>query len=252
MENTRPGSFPLIGISSTLLKVESGSFMGCKRTAVCHAYIHAIQLAGGIPIVLPVIDDQTKILHQLEWLDGLLLSGGYDVCPLFYEEEPLVGLEEICPLRDAYEIELVQTARLLQKPIFGICRGLQLLNVALGGTLYQDIRTALPSANQHSQRADPDDAVQTIDLVAGTRLHQIMGESTITTNTFHHQAIKKLASDLHINARARDGIIEGVEGKTDLFLLGVQWHPEMMVIKHSSMLKLFQAFVEASSMQRRL
>lgn len=243
--HTQPKS-PLIGISATLLTIESGSLMGRERVAVGYDYIEAIRLAGGIPIVLPIVEGKEFIQQQMQLVDALLLSGGYDVSPLFYDEEPKRGLEAICTDRDLYEIQLLQVARETHKPIFGICRGIQLLNVALGGTLYQDIGMALPAALQHSQKAKPEEATHTVALVPCTRLHRIMEEDLILTNSLHHQAIKDLAPGLIANAYTKDGLIEGVEGESDLFILGVQWHPELMCGKHPKMLKLFHALIEAA------
>jgi len=237
---------PFIGISATLLTIESGCLMGSERTAVGHGYIEAIQLAGGIPFVLPIVDDEEVIQQQMEPVDALLLSGGDDVSPLLYQEEPEQGLGAILPERDAYEMRLLHMAIENKKPVLAICRGLQLLNVALGGTLYQDISIALPLALQHNQKAQVHEATHTVAVVPASRLRQIMEEETFLTNSFHHQAIKELAPGLRANAQTKDGIIEGVEGVDDLFLLGVQWHPELMFDKHPKMLKLFRAFLEAA------
>lgn len=250
MQTKKKPIYPSIGISAALLPIESGPFMGRERVAVGQDYIKAIIQAGGLPFVLPVIEEEDKIFRQMEQLDGLLLSGGFDVNPLLYREEPSRGLEAVCPERDAFEIALVQAARSLQKPLFGICRGQQLLNVALGGTLYQDLPSSLPSVFQHSQKRNPDEASHTVEVVAGTKLHHIFGSEKLFTNTYHHQAIKNLAPGLIVNAKSQDGVIEGIEGAEDHFVLGVQWHPELMVEKHPMMLKLFHAFIEAASKER--
>ena len=239
--------YPSIGISAALLPIESGPFIGRERVAVGQDYIKAIIQAGGLPFVLPVIEEEERIIKQMEHLDGLLLSGGFDVNPLLYHEEPARGLEAVCPERDAFEIALIMAARKLRKPVFGICRGQQLLNVALGGTLYQDLPSSLPSVFQHNQKRNPDEASHSVEVVAGTKLHHIFGNERLFTNTYHHQAIKNLAPGLIVNAKSQDGVIEGVEGSGDHFLLGVQWHPELMVDKHPNMLKLFHAFIDAAS-----
>jgi putative glutamine amidotransferase len=237
---------PIIGISATLLRIESGSLMGRERVAVGHDYVEAIRIAGGVPLVLPIVEEKEIIQQQLQCLDGLLLSGGYDICPIFYGEEPARGLEAIRPDRDLYEIQLLQMAKALQKPILGICRGLELMNVALGGTLYQDIDQSMPSALQHNQKARPEEATHTVTLLPNTKLQQIMEKEVLLTNSFHHQAIKDLAPELRANAHTKDGIIEGIEGRESHFILGVQWHPELMVGKHSHMMKIFYAFIEAA------
>jgi putative glutamine amidotransferase len=207
---------------------------------------------GGIPLILPIVENPTHIQRQIELVDGVLLSGGYDVCPLYYGEEPAPYLENSCREHDVYELELIRLAQQLRKPLLGICRGLQLLNVAFGGTLYQDIPTALPAALQHHQKAKPEEAMHTVELVEGTLLHQLMGTSTLLTNSYHHQAVKELAPGFRVNARTKDGIVEGIEKIGESWMLGVQWHPEFMVHKHVQMLKLFQALTEAASFYRSL
>lgn len=240
-------NIPVIGISASLLTIESGCFLGKERSAVVRDYIDAVGLAGGIPIVLPVVERENLIEQQMALVDGLLLSGGCDVSPLFYNEEPKKGLETVNTDRDLYEIQLIKIARRLKKPIFGICRGMQLLNVACGGTLYQDIDLSFSSALQHNQKAKPDEAVHHVHLVPKTNLQHIFTEESILANSFHHQAIKELASNLRANAHSSDGIIEGVEGiEEDHFVLAVQWHPELMIKKHPIMLKLFHVFIEAA------
>jgi putative glutamine amidotransferase len=252
MKHKTENRSPIIGISATLLPIETGLLMGRERAAVGHDYIEAIRLTGGIPIVLPITEGKEIIEKQMQLVDGLLLSGGYDVSPLFYGEEPKKGLEAIRSDRDFYELQLLQMARNTQKPILGICRGLQLLNVAFGGTLYQDIGLALPHALQHNQKGKPEEALHTIKLVAHTKLQKIMEGESMVTNTIHHQAIKDLAPGLIANAYTSDGLIEGIEGENDPFILGVQWHPELMFGKHPHMLKLFSAFVEAARQRRSL
>lgn len=237
---------PLIGISSTLLTVESGCFIGYERSVVLHNYVGAIERVGGVPVILPIVKDRSLIERQMEGVDGLLLSGGYDISPLHYQEEPQQGLEALCDERDVYEIELAQHAYRSKKPIFGVCRGLQLLNVAFGGTLYQDIHLAFPRAIQHASKARPHEATHTVSVVSNSLLQRIVGKKTLLTNSFHHQAIKQLAPLFLVNAETKDGMIEGIEGREDSFILGVQWHPEMMIESDPEMLKLFQAFVEAA------
>lgn len=237
---------PVIGISASLFSVESGCFMGRERMAVLQDYSEAIRLTGGIPIILPIVEGENLITQQMSLVDGLLLSGGYDVSPLFYGEEPQRGLEAVRPERDRYELQLIDSARKSLKPIFGICRGLQILNVAFGGTLYQDIPSSIPTALQHQQLAQVDEATHHVQIVSHTKLHHIFEEGIILTNSFHHQAIKDLAPGFIVSAKSSDGMIEGIEGKEDAFVLGVQWHPELMIGKHPKMFKLFRAFVEAA------
>lgn len=250
MPNKNREKLPIIGISATLIAVESGQFMGLERVALGEGYIQAIQLSGGIPIILPILKDRAFIRQQMQFIDGLILSGGYDVSPLLYGEEPNKNLGALCLDRDHYELHLLEIARDLHKPILGICRGLQLINVAFGGTLYQDLESGFPHALQHDQKSKPEEATHTVTLTACTKLQQVMQENVILTNSFHHQAIKDLAPGIMVNAYAKDGIIEGIESKEDAFVLGVQWHPELMLSKHPKMLKLFRAFIEATHLRR--
>lgn len=237
---------PIIGISANLLPIENGPFQGRERAAVVYDYVQAVKLAGGIPILLPIIEGEQAIQQQVDLIDGLLLSGGYDVSPLYYGEEPQRDLGEIRPERDAYELALIHTAYASQKPILGICRGLQLLNVAFGGTLYQDIPHALPTSLQHNQKAKPEEASHTVKLVEDSLLQQLMKTPSLLTNSYHHQAIKEVAPGFQVNARAHDEIIEGIEKIGNLFILAVQWHPELMMMKHPNMQKLFQGLVAAT------
>lgn len=241
---------PFIGISSNVYSVENGNFAGQERIYINRDYISSIQQAEGIPFLLPIVLDHEVIYRQVESMDGLIISGGYDVHPFYYKEEPCNLLQAICPERDEYEMALLTIAYALKKPILGICRGLQLINVFFGGTLYQDLSQHKPTSQlQHSQVAKADVASHSIDIQPNTKLYKIFGKNKMTINSFHHQAIKDLASDLIVNAMAKDGIIEGIETVGPHFVLGVQWHPEMMTATHSEMLKLFQAFVLECSSQ---
>lgn len=246
MNQLSPNKKPLIGISANLLTVEAGLFAGQERTYVNHDYVTSILKAQGAPLLLPIISDDDMIAQQVDCVDGILLSGGYDVQPLFYGEEPQPYLEAICPQRDVYELKLIKYAVEQKKPILGICRGLQVLNVAFGGTLHQDI-SRQGGRLQHSQKAQKDVASHTVELVIGTQLQRLFDEEVIFTNSFHHQAIKDLAPGFIVSGKAKDGIIEGFEHPQE-FIIGVQWHPELMVDRHPIMLKLFEALVaEASS-----
>lgn len=241
---------PIIGITSMLHSIESGCFLGYKRAAVGQRYVDAIHAAGGIPLILPIVEGKESIAQQLEVIDGLLFSGGDDISPLFYNDEPQQGLGPTCPERDRYEIHLFQMARHTNKPILGICRGLQLMNVAMGGTLYQDIPSTIPSPLIHQQQTKADEATHAVNLISETKLHRIMDGNALETNSFHHQAIKGLATGLVPNAYSSDGLIEGIEGKEESYLLGVQWHPEYMFSKDPKMLKLFQTFVDAAQTRK--
>ena len=219
-------------------------FLGYERASLNHNYIDSIVKAGGIPIMLPVVHDKRLIKDQIDLIDGLMLPGGCDVHPLLYGEEPHPDLGFVNPERDRFELDSISIAYEQQKPIFGICRGVQIINVAFGGTLYQDLgQLNVENKVKHSQKAKLHTAFHTVEITPSTQLYDVFRKTKIETNSFHHQAIKKLADGFIVSAIAKDGVIEGIE-KTDYpFLVGVQWHPERMVDHDPSMLELFSMFV---------
>jgi putative glutamine amidotransferase len=238
---------PVIGILASILSMQSPHSLSQERDYINHEYVTSILKADAVPVLLPILNQREAIRRQVELVDGILISGGYDVYPLLYGEEPHIRLEGICPERDEYEIEVIKIADQLKKPILGICRGLQILNVAFGGTLYQDLSLYEQKIDiQHSQKSRLDIPFHTVDLIPNTKLCEIFGESFIVTNSSHHQAVKKLAPGFIVNAKAKDQLIEGIEKPDSPFVLGVQWHPEMMTERHPIMMKLFNAFVLAS------
>lgn len=240
-------AIPIIGISSSLLTIESGALRGRERAFVGQDYVHAISRAGGIPIILPTVKDEVSIARQVNLIDGLVLSGGYDVHPHFYGEEPHRLLEASYPDRDHYEIQLTLLAHQYKKPILGICRGIQLINVAFGGTIYQDISLHGQNILQHHQAVRVDHEFHTVNVEKGSKLSQILNCKFIKTNSLHHQAVRLLAPGFCVNATTQDGIIEGIEKVDGSFILGVQWHPELMFEKDPMMLKLFEALLNASA-----
>ena len=223
---------------------------GKEQLCLNQDYITTIAQAGGVPLIIPIVKEGGIIDSQLDAIDGILLSGGQDVSPHHYHEEPIRQLGELCPERDEFEIHLIQKALKRNIPLLAICRGMQILNVALGGSLFQDIPHQTSSPLQHSQLAKGHFAGHSVELIQGSLLHKILNEPRITVNSFHHQAINKLAPNLQINAKAPDGMIEGVEMATAQWVIGVQWHPERMVDHHPVMMRLFQAFVKAAGQPR--
>lgn len=232
---------PFIGITANLLENEDLPFRGTERVTVNNGYINSIIKAGGIPLLLPVLEDRVAIERLFEYCDGLLLTGGQDVRPSCYNEEPHPLLGEVSEKRDQFEMQLIQMAHLAKKPILGICRGLQLINTAFKGTLYQDL--SLAKAFGHSQEEVSSLATHSIKLTPGGLLRQIFDQDALMANSFHHQAIKQLSPHFEVNALSDDGVIEGIQYKGAEWILGVQWHPEVMVEAQPEMVKLFSAFV---------
>jgi len=236
---------PLIGILTNYYTLEDGLFAGTSRLFVSEDYVKSIVRAGGVPFMIPMISDAEIICKQVEHVDGLIFSGGaHDVHPDHYQEEPSAFLNSVSHERDLFEMVAAKHAFTLGKPIFGICRGLQLINVAFGGSLYQDLPTDLLNGLPHSQQLKKDEASHVVDVTPNSLLFSIVNKPTLMTNSFHHQSVKKVAPGFCINALSKDGVVEGIERMDPSFVLGVQWHPEMMAEKHPDMQKLFSFFVD--------
>lgn len=201
-----------------------------------------IEQVGGIPVLLPLTDDSDDISQLADTFDGFLFSGGPDIHPEIYGEFISEGCGEISKQRDDLELFLIKLLLERNKPIFGICRGVQVINVGMGGTLIQDIPTEYKTAVNHSQEKPYHRAVHSVTL--SDKLAEMLGESDLNVNSMHHQSIKKLAPQLKIGARSPDGIIEAAYSPDYKFVLGVQWHPEHNLEWHSSN-RLFSSFVNA-------
>ena len=230
---------PLIGITSTkvsLIPPYYGAY-------VADGYFTGIAKAGGIPVIIPLVEEE-EVWHEiLERLDGLIFTGGFDIHPLTYGEDLHPKIGELYPVRDRIEIMAAQYALKLDKPILGICRGCQLLNVVMGGTLYQDINSQRENSSLHVQTAPREEGTHYLSLDPESRLTEIFQVEHILTNSFHHQAIKTLAPGLKKVAEAKDGMIEAFESLNHTFVMGIQFHPEMMWHQDQEMLKVAQYFV---------
>lgn len=234
---------PIIGILANVLIIEGGMFPGMERVYVSNDYVKAVLKAGGIPIIIPVSKEKEIVEAQINAVDGVLLTGGYDVNPLLYGEEPSQKLGFTYGEVDNFNILAISAADKSNKPMFGICKGLQILNVYFGGTLYQDISQAEGSYIKHTQSSKKQEAGHSTFFKEGSLLYEIFGESTLT-NSFHHQSIKKLAPGFKVTALAKDNIIEGIEKEERNFVVAVQWHPEMMHETDLFMVKLFERFID--------
>jgi len=218
------------------------------RMFLNHGYYEAVEKAGGIPVGAAPLRDKEALSKLIDRVDGLLFSGGPDVDPRRFGENPKPALGEVNPLRDEAEIFLCREAVKRKKPILGICRGIQLINVALGGTLYQDIPSEVEKPMKHSQQAPRWYASHDVVVSRDSLLFRILGSERVAVNSFHHQAVKDVAESLKPVAFSQDGIVEAVESVSgEFFLLGVQWHPEEMWQEYPLQLKLFEALVQAAS-----
>lgn len=236
---------PIIGITPTLDHAE-------KQSLLWDAYVNGILRAGGIPLILPCTTEPDVLQRYLNLVDGLLLSGGHDIEPFHYGEESLddfVIESPTTPARDDFEIALVQAAAILDKPILGICRGHQLLNVAFGGSLYQDLNTQLPREPKlrHFQSSPWQMPSHRIQLLPGSKLTSILCDTTVKVNTLHHQAVRNPGNGIVVTGWALDGVAESLERPQNRFIIGVQWHPELMAAEDPFWLRIFSALIEASS-----
>ncbi|WP_239254340.1 gamma-glutamyl-gamma-aminobutyrate hydrolase family protein [Listeria ilorinensis] len=234
---------PVIGISGNRLVKGVDTFYGHRVTYTQQRYVDAIQKVGGLPLVIP-IDDPASAEQAISLVDGLLLTGGQDISPHFYSQEPSPEIGVYSPPRDEFEVSLIRAAMLQDKPIFAICRGMQILNVALGGTLYQDISEVETPLVQHLQRVDEQLGSHTIDIQPNSQLARISGAKKLV-NSLHHQFLRELAEPLQVTARSQDGMIEAVETPNMApWILGVQWHPELMYGQDPESEALFNLLVE--------
>ncbi len=230
---------PVIGITSSVV-----DHNGIPSVHLHEKYILSVIEAGGIPLVIPL---GTKEMTSV-WIskcDGIILSGGEDVDPYSYGSDPAPGLRKTIRQRDTTEISMIKEACKVKKPIFAICRGIAMLNAALGGTVVQDIETDIKEPIKHYQTAARPNATHDITISADSQLYEIVGSSKTQVNSMHHQAIGEIAPTLKSVAYAPDGVVEALEGKVKKpMILGVQWHPEEMALENKIMLRLFENFIK--------
>lgn len=232
-----------IGVSGN--QIELNSLF--QRVMVGNLYIESIIKAGACPFVMAVNRDEKVIESMVYKMDGILMTGGVDINPIYFNEEPHQKMGVINDDRDFFDLAVVKYAFEMNKPILGICRGEQVINVFLGGTLYQDINSQVTNAIKHNQDETRNDTVtHKINIEKSSMLHSIIGESSVFVNSFHHQSVKDLGKGLKVSATASDGVIEAFEYEgSDRFLLGIQWHPEFLANKIECMQNIFNVFVNA-------
>jgi putative glutamine amidotransferase len=222
------------------------------RFAVGQSYCRALELAGGAPILIPLLEDEKALQAIYGQLDGLLLSGGGDVEPHHFAQKHLAKLGGVDRPRDRVELLLTRRAFEDNLPVLAICRGVQMLAVALGGTLIQDIPTQIPGALRHDfhQGHARNYLGHEVAVERGTRLADVLTVETIGVNSLHHQSVQTVPPVLRVTARAPDGVIEAIEAVNRRFILGVQWHPEELVGDDPRMARLFTTFVEVATASR--
>lgn len=231
---------PVIGITC------GHQWENSERYYVNTPYINAIIVAGGIPILIPYMSE-AKLAEILKMIDGLLIPGGIDIDAKLFNQElhPNSGL--IDPWWDQLDLTMILGAMARQLPILAICRGCQILNVAYGGTIIQDIDSQVEKPIKHQQQAPKWYGTHLITITKPSLLQSIMNTDLMRVNSFHHQAVDRIASGFKVSAVSSDGIIEAIESCDHHFVLGLQWHPELMVEHYPEFKKLFSAFVLAAS-----
>lgn len=232
---------PIIGITCCYDEAQ-------RKYTLGEDYILAVQAAGGVPFIIPHINDEQNISEILNAIDGVLLSGGGDLDPFFFGEEPLPQNGFIDPDRDRLEILITKMALEIGMPILGICRGMQVMNVAAGGTIYQDISMALDKHIQHQQQAPRWYPTHNINIVEDSLLHGMLQKKVIRVNSFHHQILSLIGKNFMVSSTANDGVVESIEHiDRKKFVLGVQFHPENIYMKYSLFLHIFTEFVQTSA-----
>jgi len=233
--------------SEAIKKIKKNHLEGINRSEVSSDYANAISDSGGIPLLIPLLEnyDKKKVQDIIQCIDGLLLTGGEDIDPMYFNEQPLENkaheLMKIDQARDSFEMALLKEAFKVQKPILGICRGHQLINVCFGGSLYQDVESHLASLDDKTK------LVHSVMFKENSILEEIFNAGQLKVNSFHHQSIHQLAKDFQIIACSSDQVIEGIEYNGHQWILGVQWHPEMLYKKYKIHQNLFEKFIEVVS-----
>ncbi|MDH4184859.1 MAG: gamma-glutamyl-gamma-aminobutyrate hydrolase family protein [Nitrospinota bacterium] len=239
---------PVIGLTADTDATTSSSGFVQERFVLKKAYFDAIIRAGGLPLLIPAYVEPSLPDRYLPMIDGLAVTGGYfDIDPRLYGEEPAHRIDEVKPERTLMEIRLIKKAVRMGMPVLGICGGMQAINVAFGGTLYQDIPAQLPGAIGHEQSPLPvSQPSHQVCPAPGALLARIAGASPFQVNSTHHQGVKRLGKNLLACASSADGLVEAIEGTFKSFLLGVQWHPEQLRQETGPGLNIFKKFMSES------
>ena len=238
---------PIIGVFADTMRCNKGGFGDVTRQYINAAYISAVEDAGAVPFIIPVSNDLEKTKKLIDLCDGLLFPGGEDIDPGYYGENPHKNLGEIRPEVDKFLFHSLLYALEQRKPALGICKGMQMMVVATGGSLYQDIYSQREEETfLHCQSGRRTYGVHQVQIDKDSRLFQILETGQIATNSMHHQSVRTLGKGLRLSAHTEDGIVEAVES-LDGRLIGVQWHPEEMVPESGAMKRLFKNLVQRAS-----
>lgn len=216
-----------------------------ERVAIGRRYMDAIQKSGGVPILLNLTFDPDVMEYYAQIADGFLFTGGDDVAPIEFGETIHEGFGDFCLERDALELPLARRVFELGKPMMGICRGIQTLNVAFGGSLYQDIPIEFSKKLSHRQKAPYNVPSHSVEIMEGSLLFDIVKDTSYSTNSMHHQSVKKLAEGWKVSAVAPDGTIEAIEIPNYSFALGLQWHPEHLFAVDEKARLVFKKFIDS-------
>lgn len=236
---------PVVGITADFNEGNRQAH-GEPALFLAQRYYRAVEQAGATPLILPPLSSAAAIRRSLDLLDGLLISGGgFDIHPSYYGEKPIRQLGAVKAQRTEFELDIAAAALKKDLPVLGICGGEQALNVVLGGSLYQDIAAQVANAGEHQQSEKKTQGGHRVQIPNGTRLRAIVGQPSLEVNTTHHQAVKQLGKGLIVDAIADDGVIEGIESTRHTFVVGVQWHPEVLAPRRQGHRRILEAFIAA-------
>ena len=239
---------PVIGVTPDFNAGDRKDMGGREPTYFLRArYIRAIEELGGIPLILPLVADNVARRRLLDGIDGLLLTGsGPDLSPRLYGERQRYKFPLVSERRANFELELVHQARTRDLPLLGICGGMQTVNVACGGSLFQDIPSQVQNALDHRQKTTAIHVAHPVTVTPKSLLKKIVKQATLMVNSSHHQSVKTVAPSLIASAIAPDGIVEAIESPQHRFLLAIQWHPEFLFERHAPHRRLFEALLRAA------
>lgn len=230
---------PMIGITVS-------KELGSVEYTTHQDHVRAVLRCGGMPFLIPYMTEEEDVQQVVQKIDGLYATGGYDIDPTLFGEEPHPGLGTIIPERDTFEIMLMKHMLEINKPILGVCRGAQILNIATGGDMYQDIYGQIVQPLiQHQQKAPSSHRSHYVDVRRSSLLHQLTSCDRLKVNSRHHQANRNVIEPLIVSGKSSDGIIEAIESKHHTFVLGLQWHPEsLLVADDEASGKIFKGFID--------